>query len=821
MSVVLALTLALQVSVKVGGDKAKPDSIKRLEVRDSVRRAIAMAIEDEKKRAPRRIPVTPEHERTAFHDSAARTLLLRARDARLRLDSTLVSYDASAYQRVSAGFGFRATGRDRLLFRTENASRVRWSKNGGLHVDVTGRRTALPVSDDEGDVDVGDIGPIPYYPGRDQLWVGGGDGLARAEVDERELIHPIALGAEAYYRYSAGDSLTITLSDGKSIRLRELRIEPRKPEWRFSVGSFWFDQESGQLVRAVYRFAAVMNVWTVATEEIEREKQEKIARGEKPDPDDDVPGWVKGMISPMEANLEAVTIEYGLYGGRYWMPRTQYAEGYAKAAFMRIPFKFEESYKYASVNGTDTLPTPLREKSFRELRDSLFEGDTTRWRDLPDSVRKARNVIMARVDSVRREERRARRAQECASTGFYSSVESRFEGAVKATVRMPCDTTVLAKSKDLPPSIYDDGEELFGVNERNELLKALDFSLAPVWAPLPIRVEYGLAQTRYNRVEGLSTALRASQQLGKGYSWDASVRGGTADLSLYGDLGVSRSNGRLTYRAGGYRRLAVANNDWGSPLSFGASLGSLLYGRDEGYFYRASGVELERSQARGGGLSLKAFLELQHQATWNTRFNVSRAFGSATEFFPNITAERATVAGVALRQQFSKGLDPARWRLLGDVRAEGGALLDRARGDSAGNTYGRLAGDLTVSGPLVGHVSAALTTSAGYAPNAPLQRQFFLGGAQTVRGQLLGTAAGDTYWMGRLEAAWSRSVTRPVIFGDVGWAGPWSEKSNPGRPISGVGIGNSIFDGLIRLDLSRGIYPRKQFRLDLYVEARF
>ena len=83
---------------------------------------------------------------------------------------------------------------------------------------------------------------------------------------------------------------------------------------------------------------------------------EARARGEKPDPDEEVPGWVKGFMSPMQANLEGVTIEYGLYGGRFWLPRTQYAEGWARASFMRIPFKIEEGFKYAEVNGTDTLP---------------------------------------------------------------------------------------------------------------------------------------------------------------------------------------------------------------------------------------------------------------------------------------------------------------------------------------------------------------------------------------------------------------------------------------------------------------------------------
>jgi hypothetical protein len=785
-----------------------------------------------REREVRRIPVTPELERTAFRDSSARTLLLKARVARMAQDSSLLAYDATAYQRISAGLGFRAIGRDRLLFRTENASRVQWSRTNGVLVDVKGRRSAIPFAEREGkqemDAEVSSMTPIPYFPGREGLWVGSG--MARAEVDERELVHPIALGAEAYYRYEAGDSLTITLSDGRAIRLRELRIEPRRPEWRFSVGSFWFDQDRGQLVRAVYRFAAPMNIWAVAEEEIERERAEARAAGRERRDDDEPPAWVKGMMSPMEANLEAVTIEYGLYGGRYWLPRTQYAEGYAKVSFMRVPFKMEESFKYASVNGTDSVPPVPRSMSLRSVRDSLFP-DTASWRGLSDAEVQERRTTLKMADSILQVRRRTMevdgasrvvsRAEECRSKGYRTEFENRYDRSVRAMVRVPCNDSLLTHSPDLPASIYDEGEELFGVSERNELLKALDFGLQPVWAPMPVDLTYGIAQTRFNRVEGLSSAILASQQLGRGYSWDASARLGTGDVSLFGELGVARSNGRHVWRVSGYRRLAVANSDWGSPLSFGGSFGALLYGRDEGFYYRTWGAELGRSLARGGGLETRVFVERQFNATMNTRFNVSRALGGGAEFQPNLNVERATVAGVVLRQQLNRGQDPRGWRLFGDARVEGGALLDRALGDTASTTYARLAGDLTVSRGLVGNVAAALTAGAGYSTGAPVQRHFFLGGAHTVRGQLLGAASGPSYWLGRLEVGRARGAVRPVVFGDVGWAGPWSERLHPGRPISGAGIGYSVLDGLVRLDLSRGIYPRKKMRLDLYVEARF
>jgi hypothetical protein len=39
--------------------------------------------------------------------------------------------------------------------------------------------------------------------------------------------------------------------------------------------------------------------------------------------------------------------------------------------------------------------------------------------------------------------------------------------------------------------------------------------------------------------------------------------------------------------------------------------------------------------------------------------------------------------------------------------------------------------------------------------------------------------------------------------------------------MSGVGAGASVMDGLIRFDVARGLFPRKQWRVDMYVEARF
>lgn len=803
----LVVALSLQVSVRVGSEQARTDSVRRVE-RDSIAAVIRERRRMREERAPRRIPVTPELERSAFRDAAARDLLHMARAARLRQDSSLLSYEATTYQRMSVGLGFRAIGRDRLLFRTENATKVRWSRDGGAWVEVTGRRSVAPTfgqgGDVNGEIDLGDMSPLPYYPGREALWVGSSSRV-RAEVDDRELVHPIALGSEAYYVFSTGDSLVFTLPDGAKIRLRELRVEPRRPEWRLSVGSFWFDGASGQLVRAVYRLAVPLNIWQVAEEESRDDRDE-----------DDVPGWVKGMMSPLEANLEAVTIEYGLFGSRFWLPRTQYAEGWARAGFMRIPFKIEESFKYGGVNVAEGFPpiprTPMA------LRDSLFPGDSTRWADLPAEERERRNKLIAQAAAERAKARVAARRAECEQTGSYTRLDERYDGAVRMAVRVPCDTAVLARSPDLPASIFDPAEELFGENDRFELLKALDFGLQAAWAPRPITWTYGLALSRYNRVEGFSTAIRGTTELGRGYSVDALARLETGDWEPNAELGITRTNGRTDWRLGGYRRLAVSN-DWGAPLGFGAGLGAFVFGRDDGFYYRTAGVELERRSTRGGGFTTRFFAEHQTPAEVSTRFSVARALGSASEFADNFDAVRGNAFGVAIRDVRSFGLDPRGWRAFSDLRLEGAWFVP---GDTAkAEAMSRAALDVTVSRGLGERLAAAITVGAGIADQAPVQRHFFLGGSETVRGQRPGTAIGEAYWLGRLEIGGASTGARPVVFGDIGWAGPRDLWSKPGRPLSGAGVGMSFLDGLIRADLARGIYPRKGTRFDLYVEAKF
>lgn len=755
---------------------------------------------DSARRLAKRIPLTPALMATAFADDAARALYQRAQKARLQHDSSLQSYDATTYSRISVGMGFARIGRERLLFRAEESARVRWKRDVGAWVDVTGSRAVAPALDGVGKVGVSaaDImSPVPYYPGRDALWIGSE--TSKANVDENDIIHPLASGAEAYYHFQIGDSMSFRLQDGRAIRLVELEFRARKPQWNLTVGSLWFDVDKAELVRAAYRLSEPIDVWRMVEEE-------------DPGEMDDIPMLVRPAISPIIANISAISIEYGLHEGRFWLPRAQLAQGDARVGFMRVPFRFEERFQYASVNALTSL----------EAIPAPRAADDSATRDSASAERAAEDGATISIgigdddggnppgDSTAR--RPSERERQCAIGTVEQRSRDRYENTLRVGVRVPCDTAALARSPDLPPSIYDAGDQLFGRAELDALVEeTLGLSDQSAFAPQRPTLHWGFDLLRYNRVEGLSAGIQATQRLGAGYTATAIARLGTGDLSPNGELTLARGNGRRTIQVTGYRRLDAAN-DWGNPLGFGASLSALLFGRDEGFYYRTWGAEFAGSGEGNPLVNWRFFAERHGSAERETHFSLARAI-SGHRLPENIGADEGTFIGSAMRLHGSRGADPHGWRLLGDLRLEG----------AAGKTvFARAAADLTVSHGLGRWADGALTFGAGRASGElPVQRLWYMGGSQTVRGQPAGAQRGDAYWLGHAELGSSFVGARPVIFADLGWAGDRRDWRHPGLPLSGAGAGVSFVDGLVRFDLARGINPTRGWRGILYVEARF
>jgi hemolysin activation/secretion protein len=308
----------------------------------------------------------------------------------------------------------------------------------------------------------------------------------------------------------------------------------------------------------------------------------------------------------------------------------------------------------------------------------------------------------------------------------------------------------------------------------------------------------------------------AEQQLGAGYSLRALARIGVADREPNVELTGARSDLRRTLALTAYNRL-VSAGDWGNPLGLGSSISAFLFARDDGFYYRASGVELTRTpdQPSAFTLSWSLFAEQERNARQRTTFSLARSV-RGVQFEPNITTQRALYAGARARVTRSFGEDPEGFRLFNDLR------LEAAHGDTG--TYGRAALDMTASHGLLGG-SAALTLAAGSSVGVlPLQRNWFLGGTQTVRGLRPGSEMGDAFWLARAEYGLGLGVVKPVLFGDLGWAGDrrkWNDIG--GTPMAGVGAGFSVLDGLVRFDVARGLQPvgQRGWRVDAYLDGRF
>lgn len=775
---ILPLLLAVQISVQVGNTSPR-DSVARAKHAAQMDSMLAKHDADRARRdsirATRRealvVPLTPQLLATAFRDPGARVLLERARAARLAQDSTLRGYDATTYERLSVGAKVSALGRDRLLLRTERATHVQWERGKGAVVDVTGQRAAFPMlaGMDDGDMNVssGSV-PVPYFPGRETLWFGSG--IAKANIDPTEIVHPIANGAEAYYTYASGDSVSFQLPGGRRIVVRELRVQPRQTRWNVVLGSLWFDTETGQLVRGVFRMAEPLDALQVAKE----------SDGE--DVKKEIPVWIRPMILPMTGSVDVMTVDYGLFEGRYWLPRMQTVEGKARAGVMHFPFELRQRYDYESVNGTLAIP-PVQ----------VTAADTARG-------------------SASRARRRAANDSACAAGATYrESHVSRDSSRLAILVRTPCDTAALARSPTLPKSIYDTPDTLFAQGDMDALVaSALSLNRQGGLSSSPPVITYGIPLTRYNRIEGISTGVQVDQNLGAGYSTRAVARLGT-DWSPNAELGLSRTNGRETYTVNVYRRLDSAN-DWRNPFGLSASLSALLFGHDDNVYYRSWGAELTHSAESGLLTSWRLFAEQEFDASVHSTFSFAGKLKGG-RFSDNIDAVNGSVVGLALRKRGSLGEDPAGWRLTSDLRAEGAAgTFDYTRGMA----------DVTVQHPIAGPLSGSLTMMGGTSGGAlPVQRAWYLGGTSTIRGQPVGIAAGNAFWLTRTEIGLGSVAARPVIFTDIGWAGDRHAWNEHVVPVSGAGVGASFLDGLIRVDLAKGIRPTAGVQASLYLDARF
>jgi hypothetical protein len=704
----------------------------------------------------------PAGDSSAYLDPAARRLVAAARTRRETMDRSITAYRTRVRERI--GVGVRALRRDRMLYRREIALVVDWRRDGVSEISVIGARQSVPAAVPKPTLPEdlkSDAGDYAFDPANDRLTIGwsssrGGRDSTRDSTRHRDVDfrHPLAPGSEADYRFASGDSSVVVFPNGRTIRLRELRIIPRRLDFRLMSGSFWIDEDSHGVVRALIRPARPFDFEQDLGDE----------------DDKDIPGFVK----PIRVEVRFLTIDYGLWAGRWWLPRLIAMDAVATAgSFLQMPMRYERVYDEYEVSGDTAAPRARRPP-----------------------------MATAAEDSIARTACHAREAREQISCNCANGRCAAF------TVHIPIDTAALLASTELPPPFGAANDTLISQGEMQELTHGLgDLPQAP-WQFRARPPRWGLA--RYNRVEGLSLGARGDLDLGR-LQLDGAVRIATSDAEPDLVAGVLRETGTARFRLAGYRRLAAVDPT-ARPLSIGNSLGALVLGRDDGDYFRATGAELTIAPpvTLPQRFAIRLYAERQRRALKRTDFSLPHALHDVHVFRPNITADSADQFGAALTVRTQRGIDPERPQWTADVTLDGSVGTYR---------FGRVSSTMRVAAPLGANLATAVELAGGVADGSvPVQSYWYLGGPGTLRGYGGNASSGDAFWRARLELANRWPAARVVLFADVGRAGP-REQLSLARPLAGVGVGASFMDGLIRLDLTRAIRTPTGWRLDFYTDA--
>jgi len=377
-------------------------------------------------------------------------------------------------------------------------------------------------------------------------------------------------------------------------------------------------------------------------------------------------------------------------------------------------------------------------------------------------------------------------------------------------VVVPRDTLSLLSSSALGPPILQMGD-LITESEVRGLADAI--SMLPA-APRIHQVELprGLSalvqNARYNRVEALSLGVRGTVQAGK-FVADGLGRIGLGDGEPNGELGLALKGRQSQFRLGGYRRLAAVNPDT-KPFGLVNSVWGVLGQRDDGDYFRTLGVELTGQNSETGWWSWRIYAERQTPASVETKFSLPHLFDDTKLFRPNVVADRAEQAGMSLTLRGNKPLSRT-------VQIGADATLEGATGDfDFGRGSATVRAIVTPRALLAVAIEASAGTSTG---TVPIQGRFYLGGPATLRGYSGAVTAGESYWRGRVEVGNSFPAVRLTAFSDIGWAGPRGAFGS-GRPLIGSGVGASLLDGLVRMDVSRAMRAPTGWRFDLYFDGR-
>jgi len=258
-----------------------------------------------------------------WNDPRVLGLIQEAREVRQAVvqDSTLRTYSSEARGYVYFYLDRRDTG-ERILVKTDQiALDVFWKSPNRFKQRIVGMRDekSLPTN-------------IHYH--LDHLVVVQdefGDRIRIGDGDEVEaVIHPVAPGSESTYDFLLADSVTLHLpASGDTVRVYEVQVRPKDFEAQGFIGSVFIDRDTRSIARMNFTFTP------------------------------------SSYVDDYLAHI-SISLENGLWEGRYWLPYRQQLEIRREVPYLDFPAGsvIRGSFEVRNYQINDPIP------------DSFFMGPT-------------------------------------------------------------------------------------------------------------------------------------------------------------------------------------------------------------------------------------------------------------------------------------------------------------------------------------------------------------------------------------------------------------------------------------------------------------
>lgn len=673
-----------------------------------------------------------------------------ARQRHSHPDTTLTDYRSHLNTLVSVGLITDRLAPPQLLVASELACAVAWAREAGLQIRMLGERYVTAFGRDaEAGLDFNQPWFVATAPG-DSLRV-----LGSIELPTRAAVHPFSDGADRYYRYELGDTLTLLTPTGQ-IQLVEVKAVPIRGDQALVVGSFWVAAETGDVGAMQIRFVG------------------KPLWADKDDPEGST--WANRILSV------SATLEHGLWESRFWLPHRQELELMVQIPFISevaVPVVFRNEFGRYDVNTGERIAW-LSPDSARAPRPASTEPPTERDPD-------ARLTITIGTEGE----------PEDSAGGRTTVTAGPWQGGWEI-IRPPDDSLLAYNEWDRPLETPASRITLPSAAELERRAR----QLAPeIVGRKTFAIQYDRLPEflRYNRVESLGLGLAARWDIPRRAFWSVggSMGFGLADLEPKGRLGLRYDAPGTRIDLSGYSELHVATSALTNERrAYGNAFRALLLGRDDADYYRASGAALTLGK-RWGRLRTKLGVgyEDHRSVERNTQVALPRIWEDSI-FRPNPPVReggfwRGDVEGTLYLGEWTRPTDRVELTLGLEVGAGPGSIeYVQPRAALQGRVdFGRL-------------LSIALGADAGWTDGeVPPQREWRIGSLQTLRGYEYAVGQGDSFWAGRIEAAYKRGAVAPVVFADFAWAGDTQEW--PGDdPLWSVGAGVSLLWGGLRADLA-------------------